>query len=57
MGRQVPLPAQGRNLKKRTTVTKRWLAAILRTGNLHEVRRKVSAWTRRPEPTMTTKQK
>ena len=37
-------------LRARTTVTNRWLAANLRMGSLHEVSRKVSAWTRRPDP-------
>jgi hypothetical protein len=36
-------------LKSRTTVTNRWLAAALHLGNLHEVSRKVSAWTRAPD--------
>ena len=36
-------------LRARTTVTNRWLAENLRMGSLHEVSRKVSAWTRRPD--------
>lgn len=38
-------------LKARTTVTNRWLATNLRMGNLHEVSRKVAAWTRSPDLT------
>ena len=37
------------SLKARTTVTNRWLATTLQMGNLHEVSRKVSAWSRRPD--------
>jgi putative transposase len=33
-------------LKARTTVTNRWLGETLHMGNLHEVSRKVAAWTR-----------
>lgn len=36
-------------LKKRTTVTNRWLATNMHLGNLYEVSRKVSAWTRQPD--------
>ena len=36
-------------LKTRTTVTNRWLATSLHMGNLHEVSRKVNAWTRRSD--------
>jgi putative transposase len=39
-------------LKTRTTVTNRWLADNLRMGNLHEVSRKVSAWSKRPDPAL-----
>lgn len=42
-------------LKARTTVTNRWLATALHMGNLYEVSRKVSAWLRQPEPTLTKK--
>ena len=37
-------------LKARTTVTKHWLSENIRMGSLNEVSRKVSAWTRRPDP-------
>ena len=37
-------------LKVRTTVTNRWLATTLHMGNLHEVSRKVGAWSRQPDP-------
>ncbi len=40
-------------LKKRTTATNRWLAEQLRMGGLHEVSRKVSAWTKTPNPEFT----
>jgi putative transposase len=39
-------------LKARTTVTNRWLAATLHMGNLHEVSRKVAAWSRSPDPAL-----
>lgn len=42
-------------LKARTTVTNRWLATTLHMGNLHEVSRKVGAWTRRPDPALQKK--
>lgn len=42
-------------LKDRTTVTNRWLATTLHMGNLHEVSRKVSAWTRQPDVAMHKK--
>ncbi len=42
-------------LKARTTVTNRWLATTLHMGNLHEVSRKVSAWSRRPDPALLKK--
>jgi hypothetical protein len=32
-------------LKAQTTVTNRWLGEALHLGNLHEVSRKVAAWT------------
>jgi transposase len=35
-------------LKAQTTVTNRWLGEALHLGNLHEVSRKVAAWTRGP---------
>ena len=38
--------AKGRN----TIVTNRWLSENIRMGSLNEVSRKVSAWTRRPDP-------
>ncbi len=36
----------------RTTATNRWLATTLHLGNLHEVSRKVAAWTRNPDPAL-----
>ncbi len=42
-------------LKTRTTVTNRWLATTLHMGNLHEVSRKVSAWTRQPDAALRKK--
>ena len=42
-------------LKVRTTVTNRWLATTLHMGNLHEVSRKVSAWTRQPDAALQKK--
>ncbi len=42
-------------LKKRTTVTNRWLASTLQMGNLYEVSRKVAAWTRDPDPDLAMK--
>lgn len=42
-------------LKARTTVTNRWLATTLALGNLHEVSRKVSAWSRQPDPALQRK--
>ena len=42
-------------LKARTTVTNRWLAQNLLLGNLHEVSRKVAAWTRQPDPVLLSK--
>ena len=42
-------------LKARTTVTNRWLATTLHLGNLHEVSRKVAAWTRNPDPALVRK--
>jgi hypothetical protein len=42
-------------LKSRTTVTNRWLATTLHLGNLFEVSRKVSAWTRNPESSLNKK--
>ena len=36
-------------LKARTTATNRWLGAALHLGSLHEVSRKVAAWTRKAE--------
>lgn len=42
-------------MKARTTVTNRWLAGALRMGNLHEVSRKVAAWTRQPDAPLLKK--
>jgi hypothetical protein len=36
-------------------VTNRWLATTLHLGNLHEVSRKVSAWTRQPDPDLAAR--
>ena len=38
-------------LKAETTVTNRWLSLHLHLGALHEVSRKVSAWSRRQAAT------
>ena len=32
-----------------------WLAATMHMDNLHEVSRKVSAWTRQPDPSLLRK--
>jgi REP element-mobilizing transposase RayT len=37
-------------MKAHTTATNRWLAENLAMGNLHEVSRKVQAWSRSPDP-------
>jgi len=42
-------------MKVRTTVTNRWLAEALHMGNLHEVSRKVAAWSRQPDPRLMKK--
>jgi len=42
-------------LKARTTATNRWLGMKLQMGNLHEVSRKVAAWTRQPDPALRKK--
>jgi len=42
-------------LKTRTTVTNRWLATTLHMGNLHEVSRKVGAWSRQSDPALRKK--
>jgi hypothetical protein len=42
-------------MKARTTVTNRWLAGALQMGNLHEVSRKVAAWTRQPDAPLLKK--
>ncbi len=42
-------------LKIRATVTNRWLAITLHMGNLHEVSRKVGAWSRQPDPALQKK--
>ncbi len=42
-------------LKSRTTATNRWLASTLHMGNLHEVSRKVGAWSRNPDPKLLKK--
>lgn len=39
-------------LKRRSTVTNRWLAETMKMGNLHEVSRKVAAWRRAPDQRM-----
>ena len=39
-------------LKRRSTVTNRWLAETMQMGNLHEVSRKVAAWQRKPDQRM-----
>lgn len=41
-------------LKARTTVTNRWLGEKLHLGSLHEVSRKVTAWTRNSDPAHRT---
>ncbi|MGH8018219.1 MAG: transposase [Opitutaceae bacterium] len=42
-------------LKTHATVTNRWLAETLHMGNMHEVSRKVSAWSRRPATSLSKK--
>ena len=42
-------------LKARTTATNRWLGTTLQLGNLHEVSRKVAAWTRAPDAAFSRK--
>ena len=42
-------------LKAQTTVTNRWLATAMHLGNLHEVSRKVAAWTRQPNAVLLKK--
>jgi putative transposase len=42
--------AMAADLKAQTTVTNRWLSRNLHLGNLHEVSRKVAAWTRAKKP-------
>jgi len=42
-------------LKRRTTVTNRWLSTAMHLGNLHEVSRKVAAWTRQPDSALLKK--
>ena len=42
-------------LKARTTATNRWLDTALLLGNLHEVSRKVAAWTRAPDAALSRK--
>jgi len=44
-------------LKRRTTVTNRWLGTALHLGNLYEVSRKVAAWTRDPDLALVKKLK
>jgi putative transposase len=46
---KVALAAQ---LKACTTVTNRWLSINMHMGSLHEVSRKVSAWTKCPRPAL-----
>ncbi len=36
-------------MKRRTTVTNRWLSEQMHLGNMHEVSRKVSGWERQPD--------
>lgn len=42
-------------MKKRTTVTNRWLGEHLHMGGLHEVSRLANAWLRAPEPALGKK--
>jgi hypothetical protein len=42
-------------LKARTSVINRQLATTLHRGNLHEVSRKVGAWSRQPDPVLQKK--
>jgi len=35
-------------LKRRRTVSNHWLAETMQMGNLHEARRQVAAWQRKP---------
>lgn len=42
-------------MKRRTTVTNRWLSEHLHLGNLYEVSRKVSGWERQPDQTWLSK--
>jgi len=42
-------------LKTRTTATNRWLATTMHLGNLYEVSRKVSAWSRQPDAALLKK--
>ena len=42
-------------LKARTTATNRWLGTALHLGNMHEVSRKVTAWTREPDAVLMKK--
>jgi heme/copper-type cytochrome/quinol oxidase subunit 3 len=44
-------------LKTRTTATNRWLGATLHLGNLYDVSRIVTAWTRAREPGLAKKLK
>ncbi|MCX6943623.1 MAG: hypothetical protein NT173_02485 [Opitutales bacterium] len=39
-------------LKAATTVTNRWLAENHRRGNMYEVSRNVSAWSKYPDPSL-----
>ena len=55
-GKSVPWKlAVAAGLKARTTVTNRWLAQNLHMGNIHEVSRKIAAWTREPDPVLFRK--
>lgn len=42
-------------LKTRTTATNRWLGTTMHLGSLHEVSRKITAWTREPNTDLLKK--
>lgn len=42
-------------LKVQTTVTNRWLGAVLHMGNMYEVSRLVTGWLRAPDPVLARK--
>lgn len=55
-GKSVPWKlALAAAMKARTVATNRWLSEQLHMGNLHEVSRKVSAWTAAPDVTLSKK--